>query len=97
MGKIIVYDDANYSNVADYVECNHCGKRMLLPCGADKCPECGEEGMLEWADLVFEDNQEVIFDDFVEDNKDDIMFKNNVILSEEEYLMKETIDEIANN
>jgi hypothetical protein len=29
---------------------------MLLPCGADKCPECSSEGTLTWVD---EDKQEM--------------------------------------
>lgn len=33
-----------------------CGKKMLLPCGADKCPECGENGTLRWVD---EERQEI--------------------------------------
>lgn len=28
----------------DWVRCVLCGAQMLLPCGADKCPECGETG-----------------------------------------------------
>lgn len=34
----------------DWVKCNDCGKVMLLPFGADKCPECGTEGCLTWID-----------------------------------------------
>lgn len=30
--------------------------KMLLPCGADKCPECSSEGTLTWVD---EDKQEM--------------------------------------
>lgn len=28
----------------DWVRCTQCGAQMLLPCGADKCPECHECG-----------------------------------------------------
>lgn len=27
----------------DWVRCVLCGAQMLLPCGADKCPECSSE------------------------------------------------------
>lgn len=40
----------------DWVRCVLCGARMLLPCGADKCPECSSEGTLTWVD---EDKQEM--------------------------------------
>ncbi len=34
----------------DFVTCNSCGKVMLLPHGADKCPLCKTEGCLKWSD-----------------------------------------------
>lgn len=34
----------------DWVRCVLCGAQMLLPCGADKCPECSSEGTLTWVD-----------------------------------------------
>lgn len=40
----------------DWVRCVLCGAQMLLPCGADKCPECGENGTLRWVD---EERQEI--------------------------------------
>lgn len=40
----------------DWVRCTQCGAQMLLPCGADKCPECGENGTLRWVD---EEKQEM--------------------------------------
>lgn len=40
----------------DWVRCVLCGAQMLLPCGADKCPECGENGILRWVD---EERQEI--------------------------------------
>jgi uncharacterized OB-fold protein len=46
VGKIIIYKDILHG---DFCKCASCGKKMLLPIGSDKCPECGEE-MLEWAD-----------------------------------------------
>lgn len=41
----------------DWVRCVLCGAQMLLPCGADKCPECGENGTLRWVD---EENAEIL-------------------------------------
>lgn len=46
MCKTIVY---NNCSEGDWVVCNNCGKKILVPYGADKCPECGSEGTLEWA------------------------------------------------
>jgi hypothetical protein len=37
-----------YINSGDFVRCNNCGKIMLLPTGADKCPACYFEGALGW-------------------------------------------------
>ena len=34
----------------DWVRCVLCGAQMLLPCGADKCPECSSEDTLMWVD-----------------------------------------------
>lgn len=45
----------------DYVICSQCGKKMLLPYGADQCPECYGWGTLDWVD---NDKQEASIDDF---------------------------------
>lgn len=34
----------------DWVRCVLCGAQMLLPCGADKCPECSSKDTLMWVD-----------------------------------------------
>ena len=41
-----------YQNVeqGDWVNCTFCGNVMLLPHAADKCPECGMGGRLQWVD-----------------------------------------------
>lgn len=41
-----------YNNVngGDWVGCTFCGNVMLLPHGADCCPECGKDGQLKWVD-----------------------------------------------
>lgn len=39
----------------DWVRCTQCGKLMLLPFGAEQCPECCGDETLAWAD---ENNQE---------------------------------------
>lgn len=44
--KTIIYNNVHHG---DWVRCNDCESLMLLPVGADKCPECGAEGTLEWA------------------------------------------------
>ena len=36
--KTITYEGVQHG---DWVRCVLCGAQMLLPCGADKCPECG--------------------------------------------------------
>lgn len=45
--KTITYERVQHG---DWVRCVLCGAQMLLPCGADKCPECGENGTLRWWD-----------------------------------------------
>lgn len=44
-----------YTNVdkGDWVHCTFCDSNMLLPGGADKCPECGSVGRLVWADEFY--------------------------------------------
>lgn len=39
-----------YTDTGDFVFCTNCGKKMLLPQGADKCPECKKIGHLSWTD-----------------------------------------------
>ena len=39
-----------YTERGDLVTCSNCGKVMLLPYGADKCPACKKEGCLVWTD-----------------------------------------------
>ena len=39
-----------YTERGDLVTCSDCGKVMLLPYGADKCPACKKEGCLVWTD-----------------------------------------------
>ena len=34
----------------DYVLCNNCMKRMIVPTGADVCPECGKTGCMQFVD-----------------------------------------------
>jgi hypothetical protein len=36
---------------------------MLLPYGADKCPECGKEGDLGWVEPFDESKQEIALAD----------------------------------
>ena len=39
-----------YTETGDFVTCSDCGKVMLLPHGADRCPACRSEGNLSWTD-----------------------------------------------
>lgn len=39
-----------YAISGDFVTCSDCGKVMLLPHGADKCPACRSERTLAWTD-----------------------------------------------
>nr|DAE30221.1 MAG TPA: RUBRERYTHRIN TRANSPORT, IRON, FERROXIDASE.1A [virus sp. ct5rm7] len=39
-----------YTINGDFVTCSGCGKVMLLPHGADRCPACKAEGTLSWTD-----------------------------------------------
>lgn len=39
-----------YTISGDLVTCSGCGKVMLLPHGADRCPVCKAEGTLSWTD-----------------------------------------------
>lgn len=50
--KTIVYPDIPEG---DWVRCNQCGKTMLLPFGADQCPECYGAGTLSWTNEDFQE------------------------------------------
>lgn len=52
-----------YTTDGDFVTCSDCGKVMLLPRGADKCPACKKEGCLAWTD---ENLQETDIDSLLE-------------------------------
>lgn len=56
MEKVVVYQG---TKKGDLVRCTNCGKVMLLPFGADKCPECGSCGTSVW----FDDEQESTIDE----------------------------------
>ena len=43
--RTIIYHNVRYG---DWLHCNNCEQNMLLPIGADKCPECGAEGVFRW-------------------------------------------------
>ena len=47
----------------DWVVCGCCGEQMLLPYGADKCPECDKEGDLRWVEPFDESKQEIALAD----------------------------------
>ena len=69
-----------YVTEGDWVVCSQCGKRMILPYGADQCPECYGWGTLDWVD---NNRQEVSVDDFSE---------NEIQHSERELKMEDYLD-----
>lgn len=69
-----------YVTEGDWVVCSQCGKRMILPYGADQCPECYGWGTLDWVDS---NRQEVSVDDFRE---------NEIQYSERELKMEDYLD-----
>lgn len=88
----IVYNEENYSSeMADYVECSNCGQKMLLPCGADKCPVCGYEGTLVWVD---DELQEVYVEEFLNED-DNHIYLNDGFLEETDYLSEEVLSEFV--
>lgn len=50
MGRIDMKTVNVYTTSGDFVICSDCGKVMLLPHGADRCPACRSEGKLSWMD-----------------------------------------------
>lgn len=50
--KTIIYEG---TEKGDWVICSNCGKKMLLPYGADQCPECTCEGSLQWVDETMQE------------------------------------------
>lgn len=63
---VYVFSDLTYGESADYVRCANCDIEMLVPCGMERCPICGEEGMTMW---VNDDEQEVNVEDFLSENE----------------------------
>lgn len=80
--KTITYEGVQHG---DWVRCVFCGAQMFLPCGADKCPECGENGTLMWVD---EERQEM-------DAKDLDCLGYVRELRIDDYLSPTTLEEIA--
>ena len=52
-----------YVEVGDHVRCNNCDTEMLVPHGADICPNCGYNGALAWVSED-EDKKEASDDEF---------------------------------
>lgn len=71
-------------NEGDWLVCSQCGRRMILPYGADQCPECYGYGTLDWAD---NDKQEASIDDFNES----LLEHSDRELKMEDYLDPETL------
>lgn len=75
-----IYNDISHG---DWVKCSQCGAIMLLPCGADQCPECCGCGTLSWMD---EARQEMNVIDLGTD-----VFDTHRTLKLEDYLDPETL------
>lgn len=43
------------SEFCDFVNCNNCGKLMLVDLGTEDCPECGGKGCLSWKEAGYEE------------------------------------------
>lgn len=54
----------------DWVICSNCGCIMLLPNGADKCPECEKLGCLDWVSEF--ENEHEVHRDYLLDNGVDV-------------------------
>lgn len=83
--KTIIY---HYTGNGDLVHCNNCGKNMLVPSGADKCPHCYFEGALAWLD---EQNKETSVNKLDLNPKYALITKNDP--EPTEYLSDETLRE----
>lgn len=68
----------------DWVKCNDCGAIMLLPCGADQCPECTSEN-LSWQDT---NKQETDVEQLGEN-----VIKTGKTLKPSDYLTPETLEQ----
>ena len=88
MSKPITVKDYGTAKVCDFVKCNNCGTHMLLPVGAEKCPDCHTEGVLAWVD---EDNHEVEFEAVI---RLGYKIESCRVLVPSDYLTKETIDSL---
>lgn len=75
-----------YSNMGDFVSCTWCESVMIVPFGADKCPNCYYEGALSWHD---DNNKEVNLSDI----KDDYIIEYKSYPEAEEYLSDEVLIE----
>lgn len=54
-GEVITYKGIDEG---DFCRCTQCGKLMLLPYGADQCPECCGYGTLDWADDAIQETND---------------------------------------
>lgn len=78
-----------YTESGDFVKCNNCDTYMLLPLGADKCPQCNAVGCMSWGD---DDLQEATYDDLI-NRKCNIKHQNELLPAQ--YLSDEVLEELA--
>lgn len=69
--RTIIYNNVHHG---DWLRCNNCETNMLLPIGADKCPECGAEGTFEYVNNVENfhtvDATDIGFPNYLDDDVD---------------------------
>lgn len=86
MSKTIVYNNVSEG---DWVVCTNCGKKMLLPYGADQCSECTMDGCLQWA---YPTDYEEVRTDVLEALGEEMEFVDKK-LKPEDYLSPDTLQE----
>lgn len=69
--RTIIYNNVHHG---DWLRCNNCETNMLLPVGADKCPECGAKGTFEYVNGVEDfhtvDAIDIGFPNYLDDDVD---------------------------
>lgn len=75
-----------YVDSGDLVSCTWCGQVMLVPTGADKCPNCYYEGALSWFDG---NSKEATYSELEKDKRYSVQSKNEP--EPAEYLSDETL------
>lgn len=86
---MITVKDYGTDKVCDFVKCCNCETHMLLPVGAEICPDCHTEGVLAWVD---ENKQEVSFEYVISQG---YKVESCKVLVPSDYLTTETLKELG--